>query len=128
MIPVTEPIETPRTVGEVDDSLHGTIKGLHRLRWWLIAIVGCALVAGVIALGVISLQQQRELQASCGFWANAGSSPVVPMPPAKVPSPLGVKLIADSRIAYYHQGCSPALPPNPTLQRWAAYYGVPYLP
>ena len=125
---VAEPIETPRTVGEVDDSLHGTIKGLHRLRWILIAVVGTALVGGLIALGLIALKQQSELQASCGFWSNAGVAPVNPMPPAVRPSLLGVKLVADSRIAYYHQGCAPALPPNPTLKRWAAYYGVQYLP
>lgn len=125
---MTEPIETPRTVGEVDESLNGTLRGFHRLRWGLLVVVAAAMVAGLIWLALIALRQQTQLEASCGFWANAAVAPVNPTPPATRPSPLGVKLIASSRVAYYRQGCSPALPPNPSLERWAAYYGVMYVP
>ena len=131
MTAVSDPPAThaePTSVGDLDAKLKGAVKGAHRLRWWVISVVAVALVSAVVALTVIALRQQSELEASCGFWSSAAVVPVNPTPPALRPSLEGVKLIASSRVAYYNQGCSPALPPNPSLQRWADFYHLVYVP
>jgi hypothetical protein len=122
------PPAEPQPVSDVDDNLKHALKGLHRMRWWVLVIIGVALGCAVIVLGVIVVNQQNELEASCGFWKGAAVVSVDPVPPAKHPGPIGVKLIASSRQAYYGQRCGGKLAPNPSLAHWAPTYGATYEP
>lgn len=69
---------------------------------------------------VNTLREQQ--QAQCQFDKDLGSVPLVVTPPAKKVSELGVKIVADSRFAYFGLHCPGSLPPDPSLVKWEKYY------
>lgn len=65
-----------------------------------------------------------QIAASCSFWDALGAFPITPVPPAKVPSEFGVKIVLSSLGAYNGFGCG-TLEPTPELMKWARYYHLP---
>jgi hypothetical protein len=114
----------PRPVADLDAAVAGALKYYHRSRW-VTAIGAIALLAAAVAvLGVLYLQQDTRLRASCGFWRTLAPLPVTPAPGVARPSRLGVLIVTGSREAYAGQGCGQLPPADPSVRRWAAYYKI----
>lgn len=115
---------SPRPVADLDDTLRSALRGYHRSRWITLAAVTLLLAAAVIVLGVLYLQQDARLRASCEFWLALTPLPVTIVPPNTKPTPVSVNLIAGSRVAYAGQGCGRMPPAAPSLVKWAHFYGI----
>lgn len=73
----------------------------------------------------IIAKQQRQIRASCNFYADLAGLPLANGPDGK-PSELGVKIISDSRGAWDGLGCPGTLaPPSASYVRGAALYRLP---
>jgi hypothetical protein len=116
----------------LDDDLARLVSSYHRLRWIsLIALVIMAVLA-VSGLGLIVWRQQQQLNvqraeiaASCRFFRDIASLPVVATPPAKRPSAFSVTLVLDAYRSAAGRRC-PQLPPlDASVRRWAAFYHIP---
>src|SRR5215471_8610919 len=119
----------PPSVHDLDAELAKTAHGLWRSRWRALLIFAVLAAAGVLVLAAVALrqaainqQQADRLHASCQFYLDIAQAPITLPPGATRPSLLGVKIVADSWVAYHHQGCGASPPPTPSLRHWATYY------
>jgi len=119
----------PPSVHDLDAELAKTAHGLWRSRWRALLIFAVLAAAGVLVLAAVALrqaainqQQADRLHASCQFYLDIAQAPITLPPGATRPSSLGVKIVADSWVAYHHQGCGASPPPTPSLRHWATYY------
>jgi hypothetical protein len=115
--------EDPRGVADVDAALPKWTQDFHRARWLAAAGVIAVLACAVIVLGVLYVQQQSRLGASCGFWRSLASLPVASAPNGR-PSRLGITIVAGGRAAYAGQGCGKLPPADPSVTRWAPFYKI----
>jgi len=115
----------PRPVADLDAAVSSAIRDYHRARWAAIAGVMVLLCAAVIILGVLYLQQDARLRASCEFWRVLAPLPVGDAPGGTEPSRLSIQLVIASREAYAGQRCGRLPPADPSVRRGAAYYHIP---
>lgn len=85
------------------------------------------LAAGNLLFTAREVNTVRDaVRAQCGFDYDLAGVPVAVNPATHKASVLGVKIVADSRLAWRGLGCTGTLPPpSPSFRRWAAYYHVP---
>jgi len=119
----------PLPVTALDEELTHTLRGLWRTRWRGLLLFAVIAALGVVVLAFVAIrqasinqEQSDRLRASCQFYRDIATAPITVPPGAKRPSVLGVKIIADSWVAYRHQGCGPPPPVSPSLHRWAGFY------
>lgn len=68
---------------------------------------------------------RREVTAECAFNSDLAPLPVAAGPTGKA-SLLGVKIVADSRVAWHREGCPGRLVrASPSFARWARFYHLP---
>ena len=109
---------------QLDPSLRDAIKSIFRLRWIATAIIAVLVIAIIILLGIVVIDQNSELQASCALWYSIGTVSVTPVPPVTKPGEEGITLVIDARNAYVGQNCGSLPPPSAELKKWATYYGL----
>jgi hypothetical protein len=111
----------PESVPDIDKQLARSLRGLHRARWFGVAVltVVVAIAIGVFAWMVVV--QQDRLQASCRFYHLIGTLNV---PSHPVPGREGILLVVDSRVSYVGQGCGSLPPASPALRYWASRYAI----
>ena len=137
-------------IEDLDRQLAALVKRSRRLLWFIISVIGFVLLAamGVVAvLFVTSIQQRHEIgqlitqsareqqqlttvtqllhAGNCTFDRDLASAPVSINPATGKPSTLGVSIVADAHNAYVDIHCDGSLPPNPSLQHWAAIFHIP---
>jgi hypothetical protein len=109
-------------VADLDVRLRRAVEGFHRLRWVLVTVLGTLALIGIIVLGILLINADQRLTASCNFYRDLAQAPLTAKPP---PSRLGIHLLADSRKAFRGQNCTGTLPPpSPGLMHWAGVYRI----
>jgi hypothetical protein len=127
VIPGSEPEAPPppRKVDDVDALLTRNLRSAHRIRWIMVAAVFTLMAGAIAAMALVIAQQQDELHSSCYVWRILSPQPVTIMKGATRPTPLGVSLIAGARDAFAGQRCGNLPPADPSLVKWAKFYGIP---
>lgn len=80
--------------------------------------VAALLAIGVVALSgfVLSREDRNAIHGTCQFWSDLSQIPLT-----AASSKTALTIVADARVSYQRQKCTPALPsPDPRV--------VPYLP
>ena len=116
--------DSPRAVTDVDDLIHQSLRDFHKARWLTLAGSIAVLCAAIITLGVLYVQQDARLRASCQLWRTLAPLPVATAPNAPRPSKLSITLVASAREAYAGQGCGHLPAADPSVTRWAPFYKI----
>lgn len=134
---MTEEALSPEEQERLNRQLQVIVTSSRRVIWALIATMGILLVAMAVLQGILTYRSLTErarviaeIQAltagQCAFYYDLGTAPISP---EQQGSPLGAKIIVDSRVAVHNGGCRQHLPPpSLALQQLAGKYhiNVPY--
>ena len=113
----------PHPVVTIDEHIRGSLRDYQRARWLAVTALIAVLCAAVITLGVLYIQADGRLTASCGFWRTLVSLPVTAAPDGR-PSKLGITIVVGARGAYDGQGCGKLPAADPSVTKWAPFYHV----